>query len=78
MRTEFMQALNPVRIHTSTPDNTITHPVFALRIASDNQIDYMTINGMLYRSCDILFAEQFINGEWTRLAYREKYKTNPH
>ena len=75
MRTEFMQALNPVRIHTASPDNTMTHPVFALRIASDNQIDYMTINGMLYRSNEILFAEQFINGEWTRLAYREKYKT---
>ena len=77
MTTEYIQPINPIRIRTSGTNCYFTHPVFAIAIANDRVVEYLTINGQFYKTADILFAEQLLNGEWTKLAWLEKSKRDP-
>jgi guanylate kinase len=77
MTTEYIQPTNPIRIRTSGTNSYFTHPVFAIAIANDRVIEYLTINGQFYKTADILFAEQLIDGTWTKLAWIEKSQQNP-
>ena len=72
MTTEFIQTTNPIRIRTSGTNCYFTHPVFAIAISNDRAVEYLTINGQFIKSLDILFAEQCVNGEWTKLAWLER------
>jgi hypothetical protein len=65
--TEFMQPINPMRIHTGNDEWTFTTPVFAISISNDHHVEYLTINGNFYRPDQIKFAEVNINGQWLRL-----------
>jgi hypothetical protein len=51
--------------------------VFAIAISNDRVVEYLTINGQFYKTADILFAEQLIDGTWTKLAWIEKSQLNP-
>ena len=77
MTTEYIQPINPIRIRTSGTNCYFTHPVFAIAIANNRAIEYLTINGQFYKTADILFAEQLIDGTWTKLAWIEKSQLNP-
>ena len=77
MTTEFIQPTNPIRIRTAGKNCYFTHPVFAIAISNSHDIEYLTINGQFYKSSEILFAEQSLNGEWTKLAWLEKHDPAP-
>jgi hypothetical protein len=77
MKTEYIQPINPIRIRTSGTNCYFTHPVFAIAISNDRVVEYLTINGQFYKTADILFAEQLIDGTWTKLAWIEKSQLNP-
>ena len=70
--TEYVQPIQPLRIHTKGDDANFVHPVFAIAIANDNDIEYLTINGRFYTTDHILFAETLINGEWVALKVQNK------
>lgn len=75
--TEFMQPINPIRIVTATDDTIFTYPVFAIAISNAHDFEYLTINGSFYDKGSIMFAEQLIDGKWTRLEYIKRYKPEP-
>ena len=77
MTTEFIQPINPMRIITSGMDSFFTHPVFAIAISNSHDIEYLTVNGLFYNTASIAFAEQCINGEWTRMTYMNKPRVTP-
>ena len=70
--TEYIQPTNPIRIRTLGNNCYFTHPVFAIAI-SNRDVEYLTINGQFYKTPDIMFAEQLLNGEWVKLSWLEKY-----
>jgi hypothetical protein len=69
---EFIQPTNPIRIRTAGEDCYFTHPVFAIAIAENRAVEYLTINGNFYKKADIMFAEQLIDGIWHKLEWRER------
>jgi hypothetical protein len=77
MTTEYIQPTSPIRIRTSGTNCYFTHPVFAIAISKDRVVEYLTINGQFYKTADIMFAEQLLNGEWTKLAWLEKHDPAP-
>ena len=76
MTTEFIQPTNPIRIRTSGTNCYFTHPVFAIAIAN-RAVEYLTINGQFYKTADIMFAEQLIEGVWFKLEWLEKHDPAP-
>jgi hypothetical protein len=56
--TEFHQPINPMRIISSTDETIFTHPVFAIAISNDHDVEYLTINGSFYNKGSMMFAEQ--------------------
>ena len=72
--TEFVQPINPIRIVRENEGSIFTHPVFAIAISNGHDVEYLTINGAFYGRGSILFAEQLLNGEWTRLKCIERLK----
>ena len=75
--TEFIQPINPVRIVTAGENDIYTHPVFAIAISNHHHVEYLTVNGMFYGGGSILFAEQCVNGQWTRMTALPKLKPAP-
>lgn len=75
--TEFHQPINPIRIITSTEERIFTCPVFAIAISNSHNVEYLTINGSFYNKDSMMFAEQLIDGKWTRLEYIERFKRQP-
>ena len=75
--TEFHQPTNPMRIVTGDAEWSFTTPVFAIAI-SNREVEYLTINGQFYKTADIMFAEQCLNGEWVKLSWLEKFSPDPH
>ena len=73
--TEYIQPSNPIRIRTLGNNCYFTHPVFAIAI-SNREVEYLTINGQFYKTPDIMFAEQLLNGEWVKLSWLEKYEAS--
>jgi hypothetical protein len=76
MKTEYIQPINPIRIRTAGKDCTFTHPVFAIAISNNQVVEYLTINGQFYPVESISFAEQLIDGIWTKLAWLERSTSN--
>ena len=76
MTTEFHQPINPIRIITGSDENIFTSPVFAIAISNDRHVEYLTVNGGFYDKGSIMFAEQFIDGQWTRLESHERIKVS--
>lgn len=72
MTSEYIQPTNPIRIRTAGTNCWFTHPVFAIAISNNRLVEYLTINGHFYPAVDILFAEQLIEGTWTKLAWLER------
>ena len=77
MTPEYIQPTNPIRIRTQGSSCDFTHPVFAIAI-SNREVEYLTINGQFYKTADIMFAEQCLNGEWVKLSWLEKFSPDPH
>ena len=73
--TEFHQPINPMRIISSTDETIFTHPVFAIAISNNHDVEYLTINGQFFTPDRIKFAEVNINGAWCRLESRHN---TPH
>jgi hypothetical protein len=42
------------------------HPIFAVRF-QDREMEYLTINGMFLTWKDILYAQYFVDGEWSQI-----------
>ena len=74
---EYIQPTNPIRIRTAGTNCYFTHPVFAIAISNNRLVEYLTINGQFYPAADILFAEQLIDGVWTKLAWLERSSPDP-
>jgi hypothetical protein len=65
---EFMQPVRPLRIVRRLMDGTyITLQVFALCVNEEN-VKYLTIEGMFYEQKTISFAETLIDGVWVAVA----------
>ena len=77
MATEFQQPVYPMRITRENEGSIFTHPVFAIAISNSHDVEYLTINGSFYNKGSILFAEQLVNGEWTRLKCIERWNPEP-
>ena len=65
--TEFMQPINPMRIWTRHGDLRFAHPVFAIAISNQHDVEYLTINGQFESARNITHAEIMLDGEWTAL-----------
>jgi len=76
MTTEYIQPINPIRIWTPGKNCTFTHPVFAIAISNNQVVEYLTINGQFYPVERISYAEQLIDGKWTKLAWLERSTSN--
>jgi len=74
---EFMQPTNPMRIITGNDEWSFTTPVFAIAIANDHHVEYLTINGNFYTPEKIKFAEVNINGQWIRLESHHHRQAKP-
>ena len=77
MTTEFHQPNNPMRVITGDDEYTFIVPVFAIAISNSHDVEYLTINGSFYNKGSMMFAEQLIDGKWTRLEYIERFKPEP-
>ena len=73
--TEYIQPTNPIRIRTLGNDCYFTHPVFAIAISNDHDVEYLTINGQFFTPHRIKFAEVLLNGVWCRLESRKNTRT---
>lgn len=74
---KYIQPTNPIRIRTAGTNCYFTHPVFAIAISNNRLVEYLTINGQFYPAVDILYAEQLIEGVWTKLAWLERSVIDP-
>ena len=74
MTTEFHQPTHPIRITRENEGSFFTHPVFAIAISNSHDVEYLTINGAFYNLGLILYAEQLVNGEWTKLKCIKRWK----
>jgi hypothetical protein len=63
---DWREPLHPLKVVTRDSDAYRIHPVFAVRF-QDRDMEYLTINGMFLTWKDILYAEYFINGEWSKI-----------
>jgi hypothetical protein len=61
---DWREPLHPLKIVLRDSDAYRIHPVFAVRF-QDRDMEYLTINGMFLTWKDIMYAQYFINGEWT-------------
>ena len=63
---DWREPLHPLKVVISDYDAYRIHPVFAVRFL-DREMEYLTINGMFLTWKDIMYAQYFINGEWTTI-----------
>jgi hypothetical protein len=62
--TEFIQPVNPIRVWQAGEQANYCHNVFAIAIANDQDIEYLTVNGMFLPKVQIMFAEVLLEGRW--------------
>ena len=63
---DWREPLHPLKVVMRDPDAYRIHPVFAVRF-QDREMEYLTINGMFLTWKDILYAQYFINSEWSQI-----------
>ena len=63
---DWREPLHPLKVVMRDSDAYRIHPVFAVRF-QDRDMEYLTINGMFLTWKDIMYAQYFINGEWTQI-----------
>jgi hypothetical protein len=64
MTTEFIQPVNPIRVWQAGEQANYCHNVFAIAIANDQDIEYLTVNGMFLPKYQIMYAEVLLEGRW--------------
>ena len=63
---DWREPLHPLKVVMQDSDAYRIHPVFAVRF-QDRDMEYLTINGMFLTWKDIMYAQYFINGEWSQI-----------
>ena len=63
---DWREPLHPLKVILKDSDAYRIHPVFAVRF-QDRDMEYLTINGMFLTWKDIMYAQYFVNGEWTQI-----------
>jgi hypothetical protein len=63
---DWREPLHPLKVVLRDSDAYRIHPIFAVRF-QDRDMEYLTINGMFLTWEDIMYAQYFINGEWTTI-----------
>ena len=63
---DWREPLHPLKVVMRDSDAYRIHPVFAVRF-QDREMEYLTINGMFLTWKDILYAQYFINSEWSEI-----------
>ena len=74
MPTESMQPNRPMRIYTNSPKHVLCHHVFAIAISNDNDLEYLTIDGLFHGAKTVMYAEKLINGTWYAIESRNSNK----
>jgi hypothetical protein len=64
MTTEFIQPVNPIRVWQKGEQAYFCHNVFAIAISNDDDIEYLTINGMFLPKVQIMYAEVLLEDRW--------------
>lgn len=72
----FEQCAHPIRITIKTDDFYMTQSVLGVK-TTDDQLSYMTVNGLIYTSQDIAYAEMFIDGKWDSITCTRRTKDKP-
>ena len=73
---DWREPLHPLKVVMRDSDAYRIHPVFAVRF-QDREMEYLTINGMFLTWKDILYAEYFINSEWSQIKSVPRSETAP-
>ena len=73
---DWREPTHPLKVVTRDSDSYRIHPVFAVRF-QDRDMEYLTINGMFLTWKDIMYAEYFINGEWSQIRSIPRSQTPP-
>ena len=63
---EFMQPVRPLRIVQELGDHWFTYYVFAVRVVG-REAEYLTIDGKMFNSREISFAETQMDDVWVRM-----------
>jgi hypothetical protein len=63
---DWREPQHPLKVVLRDSDAYRIHPVFAVRF-QDRDMEYLTINGMFLTWKDIMYAQYFINGEWSQI-----------
>ena len=73
---DWREPLHPLKVVMRDSDAYRIHPVFAVRF-QDREMEYLTINGMFLTWKDILYAQYFINSEWSEIKSIPRSETVP-
>ena len=73
---DWREPLHPLKVVMRDSDAYRIHPIFAVRF-QDREMEYLTINGMFLTWKDILYAQYFINGEWSQIKSIPRSETAP-
>jgi hypothetical protein len=63
---DWREPTHPLKVVLRDSEAYRIHPIFAVRF-QDRDMEYLTINGMFLTWKDIMYAQYFINGEWTQI-----------
>ena len=63
---DWREPLHSLRVIIRDSDAYRIHPIFAVRF-QDRDMEYLTINGMFLTWKDIMYAQYFIDGEWSQI-----------
>ena len=63
---DWREPLHPLKVVMRDSEAYRIHPIFAVRF-QDREMEYLTINGMFLTWKDILYAQYFINNEWSEI-----------
>ena len=73
---DWREPLHPLKVVMRDSDAYRIHPIFAVRF-QDRDMEYLTINGMFLTWKDILYAQYFINSEWSQIKSIPRSETAP-
>lgn len=73
---DWREPLHPLKVVLRDSDAYRIHPVFAVRF-QDRDMEYLTINGMFLTWKDIIYAQYFINDEWSQIKSIAREQTPP-
>ena len=74
---KLMQPVHPIRIWQKGVYHNFCHPVFAIAIANELEVRYVTINGMVLLSSQIMYAETLLEGRWQAIHTIPKPHADP-